>query len=155
MLRKLSIALVVIMAAAVMLDAAPRKGREVRKDQARAAIKKTAVVIIAAHNKVKENKVYTGNLARSVAHQRFAKKLFVQGHYLRALHQTRRARVLAFIALKANKGAPSKDAEIAAADMKEMPPDTELDAELQKEMPGEPDKDEVIVAGQISGIDID
>jgi len=142
------------MCAAAILDAAPPRGREARKDQARAAIKKTVVVIHAAHKKVKENKVYTGNLARSVAHQRFARKLYLQGHYLRAINHTRRARMLAFLALKANKGEVPKDAEMAQDEVKSMPADSSLDAELLKEMPKETMKDEAVIA-QISDVDVD
>ncbi len=141
--RAVCLALCVMMSAATAAGAAPR-GREARKEAARAMIKKTAVVILYAREKVKENKVYTDNLARAVAHQRFAKRLYLQGHYLRAMNHTRRARLLAFKVIKANKGQAPADSELAVKDWAGMPADAELDAALEREMPGSATSDEAV-----------
>ncbi|MCU0843565.1 MAG: hypothetical protein MUC76_01405 [Spirochaetes bacterium] len=153
-IHRVSFAVAAVLCAAVVLNAAPPRGREAMKDHARGAIKKTAAVIHIAHKKLKENRVYTGDLARSVAHQRFARKLYAQGHYLKAIHHARRARVLAFLAIKANRGEVPKNAELAQNDLKSMPEDSSLDAELQKEMPGQTMRDEDLLA-QISDLDVD
>ena len=141
--RTACLALCVVIGVASAADAEPR-GREARKEAARAMIKKTAVVILYAHEKVKENKVYTGDLARAVKHQRFAKQLYVQGRYLRAMDHTRRARLLAFRAIKANKGQAPAGSELAVKDWAGMPADAELDAALEKEMPGSATSDEAV-----------
>ena len=109
------------------------------------------------HKKVKEGKVYTGNLARGIAHQRFARKLFYRGRYYRAIHHSRRARRLAFLALQANKVVIKKEWEIQGGDdanMKASPNDGALDAALAKEMPDQAMKDEDIVEKPLNDIDI-
>lgn len=124
------------------------KGPQVKKEHAKRVIRRTAVVILVAHKKVKENKVYTGNLAKAIAHQKFARKLYRNGKFYRAIHQARRARHLAILAIKANKGAESADMRFNKEDeevMKGGPTDENLDAELAKEMPGEPTKDEDVI----------
>lgn len=112
-------------------------------------IRRTAVVILAAHKKVKEGKVYTGNLARAIAHQKYARKLFRRGMYLRAIHHSRRARLLAILAIQANKGsvdmAEAKNNVEEDELMKNPPADAELEAELLKEEPGVSLKDEDVV----------
>ena len=123
-------------------------GPQVKKEQAKRVIRRTAVTILIAHKKVKEGKIYTGNLAKAIAHQKFARKLYRQGKYFRAIHQSRRAKFLAIQAIKANKGAETEDMRYSKDDeasMKGGPPDSELDAELLKEMPGESMKDEDVI----------
>src|ERR1043166_4800561 len=75
-----------------------------QKIAAHRVIRKTAFVIGIAYKKVKENKVYTGNLARAIRHQKYARILYRKGMYFRAMHQSRRARYFALLAIKANKG---------------------------------------------------
>ncbi len=145
---------IILLCASAVLSAAPQRGREARKGQARTAIKKTAMIIHMAQKKVREHRVYTGDFARSVAHQRFAKKQYAQGHFLRAIHHTSRARLLAINSLRANRGKVPADAEIAANDMKSMPDDSSLDAELQKEMPGQTVNDADLIA-QVLDVDIE
>lgn len=124
------------------------EGPKASKFAAKKVIRRTAMVIIYAHKKVKEGKVYTGNLARAIAHQKFARKLYREGKFHRAVHQARRARQLAVFAIKANKGAEiaemkfSKEEEGAG---KDAPSDTELDKELIAAMPGETSKDEDVI----------
>ncbi len=125
------------------------KGPQVKKEQSKRVIRRTAAVIFAAHKKVKEGKVYTGNLARAISHQKFARKLHRNGKYFRAIHHSRRARHLAIMAIKANKGAESPDMKYSKDDesaMKGGPSDDDLDKELVKEMPGESMKDEDVIA---------
>ncbi len=124
------------------------KKQAVKKLQAKRVIRRTAVVIRIAHKKVKEGKVYTGNLAKSIAHQKFARKLYRSAKFYRAIHQSRRAKQLAILAIKANKGQETNDMRFSKEDedaMKGDPSDEELDKELQNEMPGESMKDEEVL----------
>lgn len=123
--------------------------RAVKNVMARRVIRRTAVVILVAHKKVKENKVYTGNLARSIAHQKHAKRLFAKRMFNPAVYHSLRARRLALLAIKANKGeepkesAPDKEEGAVAA---EAPGDDELDKELKEALPDESEKDEDAIA---------
>jgi hypothetical protein len=126
-------------------------GPQVKKEQAKRVLRRTAVVILVAHRKVKEGHIYTGNLAKAIAHQKFARKLYREGKYWRAIHQSRRAKFLAVQAIKANKGAESAEMRYSKEDeevMKGGPSDDALDAELQKEMPGQSMKDEDVIGSE-------
>lgn len=134
------------------------KVRKAEKVHARRVIRRTAFVIHAAHKAVKEHKVYTGNLARSVAHQRFARKLFARGRFLRAMHQSRLARRYAILALQANKGTETAEMRFDKEDEdimnSEAVADKELQDELDKEMPGYSTKDEDFMDKEIPDIDL-
>ena len=126
-------------------------GPIVKKEQARRVIRRTAVVILIAHKKVKEEKIYTGNLARAISHQKFAITLYRRGEYFRAIHHSRRARALSILAIKANKGAETAEMKFEKDDdvaMKTAPKDEDLDKSVAKEMPAEPVKDEEVVAAE-------
>ncbi len=115
---------------------------------ARHMIRRTAAVIRVAHREVREHKVYTGDLARSVAHQKFARRLFADGEYVRAMHQTRRARALAVRAIVANKGAEPPEAALTPEEMSATangPSEEQLTRELKAAMPSEPENDEALV----------
>lgn len=136
----------------------PAAARQADKVHARRVIRRTAIVIRHAHTLVKENKNYTGDLARSIAHQRYARKLYFNGRYLRAMHQSRRGRQLALLSIKANKGTEpagsgyeKEDEEIMNA---EKVSDADLDTELDKEMPGYSTKDEDFVNAALEEIDL-
>ncbi|MCA6364885.1 MAG: hypothetical protein IM638_17775 [Bacteroidetes bacterium] len=132
--------------------------RRAEKVHARRVIRRTAAVILVAQKKVKENKVYTGNLARSIAHQRYARRLYLQGRYLRAMHHSRRARQLAILAIKANNGTETADMTYNKEDEEimnaEPVSDKELDDELDKDMPNQPTKDEDFVDAVLTEIDV-
>lgn len=121
---------------------------------ARKCIRRTAVVLVHANNKLKENKVYTGNMARAVRHQRYARFLFRQGKFLRAIHQSRRARQLAFLVIQANKGNVNKDWELT---QEEKPANGPSDAELEKELPADTENltDEKIASSDLKDVDLD
>lgn len=141
----------------------PQRGRhpaarQANRVQARRVIRRTATVLLVAQKKVKENKVYTGNLARAVSHQRLARRLFMRGNYLRAMHHSRRARQLAILAIKANKGSETNDMTYDKSDEEimnaEPVSDQELDQELEKEMPNQSTKDEDFVDAVLTEIDV-
>ena len=120
----------------------------IKKEQAKRVIRKTAMIIMVAHRKVKDGKVYTGDLAHAIAHQKFAIKLFRAGDYFRAIHHSRRARFFAVEAIKANKGAEMEEWKLTKEEegyTVNGPKDEELDKNLLKEMPGEVTKDEDVI----------
>lgn len=124
---------------------------QVKKHQAKRIIRKTAVVILVAHKKVNEGKVYTGNLARAVSHQKFALHLYREGKYFRAIHHSRRARMLALAAIKANKGAETADMKYSQDDealFKAGPKDDELDKELAAARPADSASDEEVIGAE-------
>jgi len=121
--------------------------------KARHMIKKTAFVIRAAHKQVSEHKVYTGDLARAIAHQKFAKLLFQRGEYLRSMYQTKRARKLAVKAIMANKGKAPADAALTSEEELQTakgPSEDQLTKELNASMPSEPMKDEAVMNGKLN-----
>lgn len=128
------------------------------KVHARRVIRRTAYVILAAQKKVKENKNYTGDLARAIAHQRYARKLYFQGKFLRAMHQSRRARYFAILAIQANKGTETADMKNDPEDetvMNDSPvSDAELDKELETATPGYSQKDQDFVDAALGDIDL-
>jgi hypothetical protein len=120
------------------------ESRKVAKDM----IKRTAFVIRIAHKEVNEHHVYTGDLARAIAHQKFAKQLFHDGEYLRAMHQTKRARRLAAKAIKANRGEVPSQADLTAEELSVTangPSEEQLAGELHVAMPAEPMQDDAVV----------
>lgn len=121
---------------------------------AKKCIRRTTVVMMHAHKLLKEHKVYTGNMVKSVRHQRYARFLFRQGKFVRAIHQSRRARQLAFLVIQANKGTSEKGWELTA---EENPAGAPSDAELEKELPADTENlsDEKIAAGDLKDIDVD
>ncbi len=136
----------------IPLTAFSQEGMMMKKEQARRVLRRTAVVILIAHKKVKEGKVYTGDLARAIAHQHFAIKLYREGKFFRAIHQSRRARMLAIMAIKANKGEETAEMKYEQEDEKAMksgPKDEELDKEVAKELPAEAvAKDEDVIKAE-------
>lgn len=124
-----------------------------KRAAAHRAVRKTAAVIHHAHKHVKENKVYTGNLARAVRHQRHARFLYRQGKYARAIHHTRRARQLAFLAISANKGAIKKDWQPGTNESHGAADDKELEKELPKDSEGL--TDEQLILQELTDIDLE
>lgn len=120
---------------------------------ARKCIKRTSLVMMHAHKKLKENKVCSGNMARSVRHQRYARILFRQGKFVRAIHQSRRARQLAFLVIQANKGTVNKEWELT---QEEKPAGAPSDEELEKELPPDTDNltDEKLIDSDLKDIDL-
>lgn len=127
------------------------KSSQVKQEQAKRIIRRTAVVIKAAHRKVKEGKIYTGNFARAIAHQKFARKLYRSGKYFKAIHHSRRARHLAILAIKANNGTETVEMRYSKDDETVMtggPSDDELDKDVSKAMPTESMKDEEVLGSE-------
>jgi len=150
-MKTVKLSLLILLTTFFAFESMGLTGQPALKMKAHRVIKRTAIVILAAHKKVKEGKVYTGDLARSIAHQKFARKLFRKGMYVRAIHHSRRARLLSVLAIKANKGSEIAEAQSTAEEeelMKNSPTDDELEKELLKEMPEAKLKDEDVITTQ-------
>lgn len=124
--------------------------------KARNVIRKTGVVIHKAQHIVKKHGAYTGNLAKSIAHQRYAKKLFLRGNFLRSIHQSLHARKLALLAIKANRQPVLTEWEFDKDEQtysRTSPSDELLQSEMKKEMPGASEKDEEYLEDLLKDID--
>jgi len=77
--------------------------------QAQKVLKRTHFVILQAKQAVNKSKNYTGDLARAVAHQKQAKKMFVMKNPHKAVLHSKRARMYAFKALRFNKAIDDVD----------------------------------------------
>jgi hypothetical protein len=135
------------------------KAGKADKVQARRVIHRTSSTLLIAQKKVKENKVYTGNLAKAVSHQRYARRLYVEGKFLRAMLHSRRARELAVLAIRANKGTETSDMKYDQEDEATMNAEKvtneELDKELEEQMPNQSTSDEDISNTQLEDIDVE
>lgn len=96
-------------------------------------LKKTHRVILAANNHVKRNKVYTGDLAKAIHHQRHAKLLLKSHKAHRAMQHSRVARMYAFKAINNNKGKVNEEWQFNEEENKTMGANVS-DAELEKEL---------------------
>jgi hypothetical protein len=94
-----------------------------------------------------------------VAHQRFAKRQYVLGNFRGAIYHSRRARMLAFMVISENKGAPKKEWEFSGDENpppgKDNPSDTQLDNELTKDNPKMTFNDEELMDKALDDIDVD
>lgn len=104
------------------------------RQQARHFLIRTHRVIAYAKEVVNEGKVYTGDLTRAVYHQRFARELFKEGKFERAIHHSYRARELAHAAIRANKKDVAKEMEFQDEEkgyIKNKPDNASLDVEIK------------------------
>ena len=109
------------------------KHRTITKVHAYKFIKRTNIVVVAAHRHVKRGKVYTGDFAKSVHHQRYAKVLLAKNKPHRAIQHSRLARAYALKAIRANKGQIKKEWAINKEE-NEMLGDAIANDELEKEL---------------------
>ena len=127
--------------------------------KANKVLRRTTVVIVAAHHQLKINKHFTGNFARAVAHQRFAKRQYVLGNFLRAIHHSRRARLLAMTVIRDNKGTPKKEWQFTPEENisagKDNPSDEELEQELLKDNPSQTFNDQDLIDKVLDDIDVE
>jgi hypothetical protein len=101
--------------------------------------KHTNKIILEAKKVVKQNKKYTGNLSKAIAHQKFALKLLKkEKKSQQALQHSSLARSYAKKAIEANKGILNKDLETSSEEIIEigtMPSPEEMDKTLIKAEP--------------------
>lgn len=113
------------------------KRRAVTRERSRRYLRRTNLAVLSAQRHVKRGKNYTGDFSKSVRNQRYARRLFRRGMYRKAVFYSRRSRLLAYTAIRANKGKVGNDIADEAGDEElydGIPADTELDIELNKEM---------------------
>ena len=98
-----------------------------------AFLMRTNMILSRARGAVEVGKVYTGDLVKAVHHQRYARVLFQKGEYLKAIHHSYRARLLAFAAIKANKGEIANNMQLMKEEqplIKNQPEPSVLDKEV-------------------------
>lgn len=143
---------VFVFASAVFVDAQP-----VVRQKTKRIINNTAVEIHKAHKETMVHHVYTGNLKKAIAHQRFAIHLFHEGRYMRAMHHSRRARILAHSHMEANLGLTPKPVKFGPNEKPDgmIPPEAELDKALEEHPEFiEGRKEEGMIEGPLENIDI-
>jgi hypothetical protein len=143
-MKKISNFATIVLCVITLSSSLPVNARAQQNILTRGIVKKTAVVIAAAHKSVKENKNYTGDLANAYAHQRLAAQYYRNSQFIKAARQSKRARYLAIKALKANKGVVENDWAYTDEEkelLQNSPNDTALDMELKKEIPAAFKKD--------------
>lgn len=86
-----------------------QKRPNVSMAKAQQTLKRTHFVLLKAHQAVKKNQVYTGDLAKAVAHQKRAKKYYAMKNPHRAILHSREARKYAFKVLADNKATSDVD----------------------------------------------
>lgn len=127
------------------------------KYRTRKVLGKTAVVLFAAQKELKASKNYTGDFAMAVAHQRFAKRLFIRRNFRIAAEHSRFARTLAFKVLRDNKAIIQKDWEVSADEQEVMETlsDKDLRDELLKMNSNVELKDEDLMNDTLKDVDVD
>lgn len=96
-------------------------------------LKRTNKVIVAAHEKLKTGKNHSGNFAKAVHHQRYAKKLLKLKKTHRAIQHSRVARKYAMLVIRENKGTYDGAMNINAEEKVALGT-TISDAELEKDL---------------------
>lgn len=118
----------------------------------RNVILKTNRLIGLTHMAVKNGKVYTGKLGKSVQFERFAKKLYLAKEYKKAAQYSIRAREFAIEALTANKAKPTSDGTITEDEKmitQPLPSVSTMEEELQKESIPLPTDEELVANGNL------
>ena len=122
------------------------------KKDAKKFINKTALLILHAQKVVKEGKVYKGNLAKAIAHQNYAKKLYKNGNFLRAVYQSHVARQFAALAIVNNKKKVPDNLQTTKQEGKDLgplPTQETLVQEMEADSPGQTYDDSVQVSLEI------
>ncbi len=125
--------------------------------QAHKVMKKTNMAIIAANKSVKLHKVYSGDLAKAIHHQRFAKKLLAMHKPHRALQHSRLARKYAFVSIKKNKGRVDNNWNVNKEEetiLGKNIPDADLEKELSTSMPNLKNDDKSITDKDMTDIEV-
>lgn len=121
------------------------------------SMNRTNGAIDKAYQSVQKNKVYSGNLAKAVQHQKLAKKYLKENNNYRALHHSRVARSQAFMAIRVNKeftenkwDYTQKEQEMFGSGI----PNDELEAEVTKTYSANDLKDENISNEDLKDIEV-
>lgn len=139
------------------LHAQGRGNKGPHKKQCLMVMKRTHFVIVEARKAIKLNKNYTGKFAKARLHQKVARRKFTAGQFLRAIHHSRYARLLAFKVIQENKGTIPQGYDFNPEELQVIgtnPQDAELEKEAQTELPNEPKTDEDALKGQEKDTDV-
>lgn len=121
------------------------------------SLNRTNNAIDKAYQAVQKNKVYSGNLAKAVYHQKLAKKYLKENNNYRALHHTRVARFQAFMSIRANKEFNENEWDYTQKEQEMFGkgiPNDELTTELNKTYSAENLKDETITEEDLKDIEV-
>lgn len=121
------------------------------------SMNRTNNAIDKAYQSVQKNKVYSGNLAKAVYHQKLAKKYLKENNNYRALHHTRVARFQAFMSIRANKEFTENEWDYTQKEQEMFGkgiPNDELTTELNKTYSTENLKDETISEEDLKDIEV-
>ncbi|HLU84351.1 MAG TPA: hypothetical protein VKZ45_02665 [Vicingaceae bacterium] len=121
------------------------------------SLNRTNNAIDKAYQSVQKNKVYSGNLAKAVYHQKLAKKYLKENNNYRALHHTRVARFQAFMSIRANKEFNENEWDYTQKEQEMFGkgiPNDELTTELNKTYSAENLKDETITEEDLKDIEV-
>jgi hypothetical protein len=103
------------------------------KQDARNFLNHSNNVIMKAKGAVEVGQVYTGDVVKAVHHQKFARELFKQGEYNKAIYHSYRARQLAFAAIRANKAKVTDDMQVTPSEkplLQGMPDNKTIDSSV-------------------------
>jgi sensor c-di-GMP phosphodiesterase-like protein len=134
--------LILLIISSLEVSAQPRLRMKSRR-----LINRTNLVLRQAQVAVQRNQVYTGKLAKAVAHQRYARRMHVRGNFVVAIHHSRRARVLAIAALEANRATVSAELALDPQEAAEggEPSAASLDQQLSAAEPNAPSEDTAVL----------
>ncbi len=124
-----------VLLAAFLAAAALTAGAAPPKAHARHVIRRTAVVLAAAQRAAARGHKYAG-LALAVGHQRYARRMYVNGRYLDAILHSLRARELAIAVLRRNGAALVREAVLDNLEKgytRSAPPGKDLDTRIAGE----------------------
>ncbi len=103
-------------------------------------LRTTGFAVHAAHKAVLANGVYTGDMAKSIEHQRYAVRQYKHGDKKTAFYHSAYARKLAFSAINANRSNVNPAFEFTEEEkalIKDSPADEELDKVFNRPMKDE------------------
>ena len=126
------------------------------KHRAKAYLNKTVVIIHAAKAQLLTGKNYTGDFSRALAHQKYARNMFLTGQFQKAIFHSHRARMLAYNVIRNNKGAVTKELESNSEEESlhaNQPKDEELDRALIINDPKLTFDDRAATQAEVKGID--
>ena len=150
-----TILLALIILGATNLSAQKSNSKPGKKRTAK-FINKTNRILLATGNKVHKHKVYTGYLAKAKKHQRKAITFYNKNNTRKAVRQSYKARRLAFLAFKANKGKIQKKWRLNDKEkkmLKNIVPKPKADDELKKEVTDDEKNNETNNATDKTGLD--
>jgi hypothetical protein len=108
--------------------------QETIKQDARNFLNRSNGIIMKAKGAVEVGQVYTGDVVKAVHQQKFARELFKEGKFNKAIFHSYRARQLSFAAIKANKAKVTDDMQVTPGEkplLKDIPNDKTLDSEVK------------------------